>query len=153
WDDLADLLAARVESVPPARKVALRLERAEALRRAGKASEADAAEAEAARDEPGHLGLLVARERAARAAGEWDRLAALYLAEAELANSDGTPTGKPDPRWAAEALVAAAAALADHLGKEPEAYKALTDALVLVPHFPPAVDASERLFTRSGKHA
>ena len=152
WDDLADLLAARVESAPPARKVALRLERAEALRRAGKSSEAEAAESEVARDEPGHLGLLVARERAALAAGDWDKLAALYQAEAELANSDGTPTGKADPQWAASTLTAAAAALGDHLGRDTEAQKALTDALALVPHFAPAIDALERLYARAGKH-
>ncbi|HEX4460438.1 MAG TPA: hypothetical protein VIA18_20815, partial [Polyangia bacterium] len=152
WDELADLLAARVEAAPPARKIALRLERAEALRRAGKFAEADAVEAEVARDEPGHLGLLVARERAALAARDWERLASLWLAEAELANSDGTPTGKPDPLWAATALVQAAAALGDHLQRDAEAHKALGDALTLVPHFGPAVDALERLYGRTGKH-
>jgi hypothetical protein len=152
WDELADLLAARVEAAPPTRKAALRLERAEALRRAGKYAEADAVEAEVARDEPGHLGLLVSRERAALAARDWERLAPLWLAEAELANSDGTPTGTPDPLWAATALVQAAAALADHLGRDTEAHKALGDALTLVSHFVPAVDALERLYARTGRH-
>lgn len=152
WDELADLLAARVESAPPPRKVALRLERAEALRRAGKAAEADAVEAEVARDEPGHLGLMVARERAALAARDWEKLAALYSAEAELANSDGTPLGKPDPAWAATAWVQAAAAF-EHLGRDAEVGKALGDALALVPHFAPAVDALERHLTRAGKQA
>ncbi len=152
WDDLADLLAARVEAAPPTRKIALRLERAEALRRAGKFAEADAVEAEVARDEPGHLGLLVSRERAALATRDWERLASLWQAEAELANSDGTPTGTPDPIWAATALVQAAAALADHLQRDTEAHKALGDALTLVPHFAPAVDALERLYARTGKH-
>ena len=152
WDELADLLAARVESAPAARKIALRLERAEALRRAGKASEADAVESEVARDEPGHLGLLIARERAALATRDWEKLAALYAAEAELANSDGTPTGKADPEWAATALVQAAAAY-DHLGREAETHKALDDARKLVPHFPPALDALERLYARGGKHS
>lgn len=152
WEELADLLAGRVEAAPAARKIALRLERAEALRRAGKAAEADAVESEVARDEPGHLGLLIARERAALATRDWEKLAALYGAEAELANSDGTPTGKPDPEWAATALVQAAAAY-EHLGREAEAHKALDDARKLVPHFAPAVDALERLYARTGKHA
>ncbi|HEY2748768.1 MAG TPA: hypothetical protein VGL86_29310, partial [Polyangia bacterium] len=152
WDELADLLAARVEAAPAARKIALRLERAEALRRAGKTSEADAVESEVARDEPGHLGLLIARERAALAARDWEKLAALYAAEAELANSDGTPTGKPDPAWAATALTQAAAAH-EHLGREAEAHKALDEARKLVPHFVPAVDALERLYARGQKHA
>ncbi|HEX6838404.1 MAG TPA: tetratricopeptide repeat protein, partial [Polyangia bacterium] len=152
WDELADLLAGRVEAAPPSRKIALRLERAEALRRAGKAAEADAVESEVARDEPGHLGLLIARERAALAARDWEKLAALYAAEAELANSDGTPTGKPDPAWAATALVQAAAAY-EHLGREADAHKALEDARKLVPHFTPAIDALERMYARTGKHA
>ncbi|MGZ3429330.1 MAG: tetratricopeptide repeat protein, partial [Polyangia bacterium] len=130
----------------------LRLERAEALRRAGKAAEAEAVENEVARDEPGHLGLLIARERTALAARDWEKLAALYAAEAELANSDGTPTGKADPDWSATALVQAAAAY-DHLGREAEAYTALEDARKLVPGFAPAVDALERMYARSGKHA
>src|SRR5207248_1939377 len=83
WDELADLLAGRVETAPAARKIALRLARAEALRRAGKVAEADAVESEVARDEPGHLGLLIARERTALAARDWEKLAALYTAEAE----------------------------------------------------------------------
>jgi tetratricopeptide (TPR) repeat protein len=153
WDELADLLAARVESAPPSRRLGLRLERAEALRRAGKIADAEAVEAEVARDEPGHLGLLVARERTALVARDWEKLAALWLGEAELANSDGTPTHKPDPQWAATALTQAAAALGDHLGRDAEAHKALGDALALVPHFPPAVAALERLYARTGKHA
>jgi len=152
WDELADLLAARVESAPAARKIALRLERAEALRRAGKAAEADAVEGEVARDEPGHLGLLIARERAALFSRDWEKLAALYAAEAELANSDGTPTGKPDPQWAATALVQAAAAY-DHLGREADAHKALDDARKLVPGFPAAIDALERLYARGARYA
>ena len=152
WDELADLLAGRVESAPAARKIALRLARAEALRRAGKASEADAVESEVARDEPGHLGLLIARERTALAARDWEKLAALWTAESELANSDGTPTGKADPEWAATALVQAAAAY-DHLGREAETHKALDDARKLVPHFAAATDALERLYARTGKHA
>ena len=152
WDELADLLAGRVEAAPPSRRVGLRLERAGALRRAGKAAEADALEAEVARDEPGHLGLVVARERAALATRDWEKLAALYAAEAELANSDGTPTGKPDPLWAATALTEAAAAL-EHLGRDAETHKALHDALALVPHFAPAVNALERLYARGGKPA
>ncbi|MCU1277552.1 MAG: Tetratricopeptide 2 repeat protein, partial [bacterium] len=152
WDELGELLAGSVETAPPARKIALRLERADALRRAGKSVEADAVESEVARDEPGHLGLVIARERTALAARDWERLAALYAAEAELANSDGTPTGTPDPQWAATALVQAAAAY-DHLGREAETHKALEDARKLVPHFPPAVDALERLYARTGKHA
>jgi len=152
WDELADLLGGRVETAPPSRKIALRLERAEALRRAGKVAEADAVESEVARDEPGHLGLLIARERAALATRDWEKLAALYTAEAELANSDGTPTGAADPEWAATALVQAAAAH-DHLGREAETHKALDDARKLVPHFVPAIDALERLYARAGKHA
>lgn len=152
WDELADLLAGRVETASPARKIGLRLERAEALRRAGKTSEAEAVEAEVARDEPGHLGLTVARERAALAARDWEKLATLYGAEAELANSDATPTGKADPVWAATALTQAAAAW-EHLGREAEVHKALNDALALVPRFAPAVDALERHYARTGKHA
>jgi tetratricopeptide (TPR) repeat protein len=152
WDELSDLLAGRVETAPASRKIALRLERAEALRRAGKAVEADAVESEVARDEPGHLGLAIARERTALAGRDWERLAALYAAEAELANSDGTPTGAADPEWAATALVQAAAAY-EHLGREAEAHKALDDARKLVPHFVPAVDALERMYARGGKHA
>ncbi|MCU1281938.1 MAG: Tetratricopeptide 2 repeat protein, partial [bacterium] len=152
WDELSDLLAGRVETAPASRKIALRLERADALRRAGKPAEADAVESEVARDEPGHLGLLIARERTALAARDWEKLAALYSAEAELANSDGTPNGKADPEWSATALVQAAAAY-DHLGREAEAHKALEDARKLVPHFAPAVDALERMYVRTGKHA
>jgi len=77
----------------------------------------------------------------------------LWLAEAELANSDGTPSGKADPVWAATALTQAAAAFGDHLGRDTEAHKALTDALALAPHFLPAVDALERLYARGAKHA
>ncbi|MDB4965305.1 MAG: Tetratricopeptide 2 repeat protein [Myxococcales bacterium] len=152
WDELADLLAGRVEAAPAARKIGLRLERAEALRRAGKAAEADAVEAEVARDEPGHLGLTIARERTALFARDWERLATLWAAEAELANSDGTPTGKADVLWAATAHLQAAAAW-EHLGRDTEAHKALQDALVLVPHFAAAVDALERLYARGGRHA
>jgi tetratricopeptide (TPR) repeat protein len=153
WDELAELYAVRIESAPTARKIGLKLERARVLRRAGRAVEADAVEAEVAHDDPAHLGLLVARERAALAAGDWEKLAALYQAEAELANSDGTPTHEPDPLWAATALSQAAHALSQHLGRDVEAQKALTDALQLVPHFAPAVDALERLYMRTGKHA
>jgi tetratricopeptide (TPR) repeat protein len=153
WDELGDLLAGRVEATPPTRRIGLKLQRAEALRRAGKLAEADGVEAEVARDEPGHLGLLVARERAALLGRDWEKLAALWLAEAELANSDGTSAGKPDPLWAATAYTQAAAAFADHLGRDVEAHKALADALALVPHFPPAVAALERLYARTGKHA
>ena len=141
WDELADLLAARVEVGAGGAQDRAPAERAEALRRAGKAAEADAVESEVARDEPGHLGLLIARERTALAARDWEKLAALWTAEAELANSDGTPTGKRDPEWAATAFVQAAAAY-DHLGREAEAHKALDDARKLVP-------ASCRRSTRS----
>ena len=55
--------------------------------------------ARCARDEPGHLGLLIARERTAhggaRLGASWRRST---RPRPSCANSDGTPTGKPDPR-------------------------------------------------------
>jgi tetratricopeptide (TPR) repeat protein len=153
WEELAGILARRVESAPPQVRVALQLERAESLRRAGKSAEADAAEAEVQVQSPGHLGLLVARERDALKAGDWEKLAALYLEESELAASDRTPTGAPDPLWAATARTQAGTLLGDKLNREADAQAAFERALELQPGFRAAEAGLERLYARAGKHA
>ncbi len=153
WGDLAQLYGRRAESAPEDFKVALQLERASALRRAALAVDAEAVENEVLAKVPGHLGLLVARERGAMDAADWSKLAALYLSEAELARGPHGPTGKADPRWAAGALVAAATMQEAHLGNEGEAIRLLSDALTVEPSYRPAVDALERIYARGGKHA
>src|SRR5581483_2124862 len=153
WEELAAMLARRIESAPQPVRIGLQLERAEALRRAGKIAEADAAEAEVQVQSPGHLGLLVARERDALKAGDWEKLAALYLEESELAASDRTPTGAPDARWAATARTQAGTLYGNKLGREADAQAAFERALELEPGFRSAVKALERLYARTGKHA
>src|SRR5262249_10342046 len=83
WEELAQALLRRLDGATAGAKLGLLLERADALRSAGKTAEADACEAEVQREAPGHLGLLAAREREALRAGDWERLAGLYLAEAD----------------------------------------------------------------------
>jgi tetratricopeptide (TPR) repeat protein len=151
--DLAALLGRLTDGAPPETRAAIELERADALARAGQAAEAEAARAQVAKEAPGHLGLLIAREREALAAGDWDALVHLYYAEAELAGSPQAPTGQPDLTWTATALTQAGELLGERLAREPEAARALGQALVLVPGFRLAVDALERLYTRTGKHA
>src|SRR5206468_657300 len=108
------------------------------LRRAGRAAEADEKEAILASDAPGHLGLLVLREQAALKAADWERLTALYLAEAEVAASERSPSGAPDPIWAATATTQAALCLSEHLGRDVEGVAALGLALRHAPGFRPA---------------
>jgi tetratricopeptide (TPR) repeat protein len=153
WEELAAILQRRIESAPTPLRTALQLERAEALRRAGKSAEADAAEAEVQVQSPGHLGLLVARERDALKSGDWEKLAALYVEESDLAASERTPTGAPDALWAATARTQAGTLYGDKLGREAEAQAALERALELQPGFRLAVAALERLYARAGKHA
>jgi tetratricopeptide (TPR) repeat protein len=152
WDDLAAALGRRLDSATPGARLGLQLERADALRRAGKPAEADACEADVVRDAPGHLGVLVAREREALRAGDWERLATLYLAEADLAAEGRTPSNAPDATWAATARVQAAAVYAEKLGKLAEAQTALERALEAVPGFRAATAALERVYARAGKH-
>lgn len=153
WEDLAELLGRRLEQAAPRERLRLMLERADALRRAGRAEEADTAESEVAREAPEHLGLLVMRERDALRAGDLERLAALYLAEGELAESGRSEAGAPDPVWAATAFTQAGAIYGDHLGREPEAQAALERAQKVVPGFRAAVQALDRMYARAGKHA
>jgi hypothetical protein len=152
--ELAKLLERRVTGggeLPAPARLLVQLDRAAALRRAGQAAEAATVEAEVAREAPGHLGLLVAREREALKSGDWEQLAALYQTEAELAAGGGA--GAPDPLWAAIALTQAGAIFGEHLGREGDAARALGQVLKLRPHFRPAVDALERLYKRTGRHA
>ena len=153
WDELAILVGKRAEAASGPQRVSLQLERAEALRRAGKAAEAEACEAEVVRDTPQHLGLLVSRERDALRAGDWDRLASLYLSEAEAAQAGKTPTDAVDAVWAATAFTQAGMLLGDKSGRDAEALAALERARAAVPGFRLAVDALERLYARAGKHA
>jgi hypothetical protein len=152
WGDLSHLYARRAESAPEAFRTAVILERAAALRRSGQPADAETLENEILAKVPGHLGLLVARERAAFDAGDWARVADLYVAEAELARGASGPTGVADPRWAAGALTAAATIYEAHLGNDGEAIRLLSDALSL-DVYRPAIDALERIFMRAGKHA
>jgi tetratricopeptide (TPR) repeat protein len=155
WDELATVLARRIAALPAGSTAlaGLMLDRAAALRRAGKLSEAEGCEADVARETPAHLGLAIAREREALRAGDWERLALGYLAEAELAASTATPSGTPDPVWAATACTQAAMLLAERVGRDADAQAALARALSLVPGFRLAVDALDRLLARTGRHA
>jgi tetratricopeptide (TPR) repeat protein len=153
WGDLSHLYARRAESAPEALRNALILERAAALRRSGLSADAETLENEVLVRVPGHLGLLVARERAAMEAGDWARLADLYVSEADLARGTSGPTGTPDARWVAGALTAAATIHEAHLGNDGEAIRLLTDAVGVEAAYRPAVEAAERIFMRTGKHA
>jgi tetratricopeptide (TPR) repeat protein len=151
WGDLAQLYVRRAETAPEALRTALQLERAAALRRANQTADAEALENEVLVKVPGHLGLLVARERAAVTAADWARLAALYVSEADLARGTSGPTGVADARWAAGALTAAATVNEAHLGNDAEAIRLLGDALSVEASYRPAVDALERIYMRAGK--
>jgi tetratricopeptide (TPR) repeat protein len=153
WDDLATFLERRIEAAPAELKPSLQLERADALRRAGRAQDADTVEAEVARDLPQHLGLQISRERDAMRAGDWGRLASLYLAEGELALAGKTATGEADPMWAAIAFTQAGTLLGDRSARDAEAVAALLKAREARPEYTPATDALERLYARTGKHA
>jgi golgin subfamily B member 1 len=153
WGDLAQLYARRAENAPEAYRVPLELERASALRRAAQASDAEAVESEVLAKIPGHLGLLVARERGAMDAGDFQKLAALYVSEAELGRGTAGPTGQADVRWTAGALTAAATIHEAHLANDGEAVRLLLDALGVLPGYRPAVEALGRIYARGGKHA
>ena len=149
WDELADLYAGRVEAAPRVAqdRAQARARRGAAPRRqgggGGRRRERGGARRAGA---PRAAGRARARRRWRRATGRsWRRCTA---AEAELANSDGTPTGKADPEWAATALVQAAAAY-EHLGREAEAHKALEEARTPGAAVRPAIDALERLYART----
>lgn len=157
--ELADLLARKADLGDPRARVALKLERAEALFHAGKLEEARACEAEVEKEAPGHLVVLIARERAALAAGDLAHLAELYLEEAKLAEGGGALAGAwsaalgADPLWAATAYAQAALLLGDRLGRDREARTALEAALRVSPGFEIALAALERLFRRTGQTA
>jgi len=153
WDDVANLLQRRIEAAPPELRPSLQLERADALRRANRQKDAEAAEAEIQRDLPQHLGLQISRERDALVNGDWGRLASLYQHEAEQALAGRTPDGKADPEWAAIAFTQAATLLGDRAGRDAEAQAALEKAREAQPGYAPAFDALERLYARAGKHA
>src|SRR6185295_5524911 len=151
WGELTQLYARRAESAPEAFRNALILERAAAFRRTGQSAEAETLENEVLAKVPGHLGLLVARERAAMDAGDWARLADIYVSEAELGRNG--PTGTADSRWVAGALTAAATVHEAHLGNDVEAIRLLVDAVTVESSYRPAVEALERIYMRAGKHA
>jgi tetratricopeptide (TPR) repeat protein len=153
WEDLANLLQRRIEAAPVELRASLMLQRADALRRAGRAQDADAAEAEIQRDLPQHLGLQISRERDALANRDWGRLASLYLHEAEQALAGRTPTGQPDAQWAAIAFTQAGTLLGDRAGRDAEALAALEKAREAASDYLPAIDALERLYARTGKWA
>jgi tetratricopeptide (TPR) repeat protein len=147
WEALAGLLQKRVEQATGPARAALLADRAEALRKAGRAAEAVECEAEILRESPHHLGLHVAREREALRAHDWDRLAGLAIAEAEIAQAAG------DANWAAGSLVRAGMLYGDRLGRDVEAQAALERALAAQPGYAPAIEALDRLFWRAGKAA
>ena len=153
FGDLAQLYARRAESAPESFRTSLQLDRAQALRRAALAADAEVIENEVLARLPGHLGLLVARERGAMDAGDWAKLAALYVGEAEVARGSGGPTGQADARWAAGARTAAALLHESHLANDVEAIRLLQDALTVEPSYRPSVDALERIYARTGKSA
>jgi tetratricopeptide (TPR) repeat protein len=150
---LARLLA--VESgAPPARELHLALRRAQALRAAGRAGEADAVRQAILERAPGYLPLVELAEREALAAGDLERQAVARLDEAAAARA-GTAFGPgvasaPDPRWAAAACVAAGDIHAFELGRPDDARAAYEQALAAVPGYPPAVEALIALHTGGG---
>jgi tetratricopeptide (TPR) repeat protein len=147
WEDLAALLARRTTMAAAGARAGLMLDRADALRQAGRAADADSVEAEVLTARPQHLGLLAARERRALHTGDWAALARLYLDEADIAAQAG------DNAWTAAAATQAATLLGARLDQMPEAEAALQRALGAVPGFRPALDALERLYARAGKWA
>lgn len=146
-EEVAALLGRRVAGVPQALRAGLLLDRADALRRADRAADAEAVENDVAREAPGHVGLHVARERRAIATGDWERLAQLALVEAAAQEGEGA---EADPQWAAAACLTAATVLGDRLGRVAEAEAALARALALRPGWRPTIDALERLYRRAG---
>jgi tetratricopeptide (TPR) repeat protein len=150
--EVIPLYQRRAESAPEPFQIALTLERAAALRRAGLHADAEALENEVLAKVPGHLGLMVQRERAAMDSADWSKLATLYVSEAELARTN-PPTGNPDPRWAAGALVAAATVYEAHLENDADAIRLLIEALSIDREYRPAIEALERIYARTGKHA
>jgi hypothetical protein len=144
WGDLEALLGVLGErrrlghpDAPPS--PGLLLQRAAALRLAGREQEADALEAEVQALFPGHIPLLLLHERRALRRQELAALAALYQQEAEIALV-GLPVGprsesRPnqiDAVWAAGALLRAGSCLL-RAGEYPQAAAVLERGLGLLP--------------------
>ncbi|MSP62121.1 MAG: tetratricopeptide repeat protein, partial [Myxococcales bacterium] len=153
YADHADLVARRAAGASAVARPGLLLEQAEALRRAGRDGDADGVEAELAAAPGGAaLPLLLLQELRSLRSGDVVRLGTLHGAEAELARSGTTPTGAPDPKWAAGAFAAAGAACerADDPDGAVAAYRA---ALAVDEGYLPAADALDRLLDHGGRHA
>lgn len=118
WEDLEALLGrtakhGRAEDAEMSARQLLR--RADALRGAGRDAEAETIEAEVLRLEPGHLPLVLRRERRALRHRDLKDLARIYREEADLA-ARGVRLGpgeepRPDPLWATAALLRAGTCL------------------------------------------
>lgn len=150
WGDLEALLGVlgerrrlgRPDALP---SPGLLLQRAAALRLAGREQEADALEADVQALFPGHIPLLLLHERRALRRQELAALAALYQQEAEIALV-GLPIGRrgdlhpdlgeaprtADPLWAAGALLRAGSCLL-RAGEYPQAAAVLEQGLGLLP--------------------
>jgi tetratricopeptide (TPR) repeat protein len=155
--DLAEVLAQRLAGLPAGdpRRPGLLFERALVLLGAGRADEANALLDEITRDQPAFLPVVQLRERRAVAAGDWAALADLYgrLAEAAGQGAAGLPPLPPggDPAWAAALCVMRAEIYERRLGRDDDAQAAYLAALACLPHYRPAIDGLEFLYTRTGR--
>jgi tetratricopeptide (TPR) repeat protein len=151
--ELAVLLTARIERIARDARPAFLFQLAQVLRRAGKLAEAEACEADLAREAPDHLWLLLQRQREAQRAGDWEKLAQLYLAEAELASQPTRPTGPQDESargWAASANLRAGLLFGDKLNRDAEAIAALSSAFEARPTAT-TLGALARAYHRGGR--
>jgi cellulose synthase operon protein C len=154
--DAAGLIGRRLASLAPTdpRRLGLMYQRALALRAAGENDDADAVLRTIGEEQPAYFPLLDLRQRRAAAAGDDAQLAELLKQEADALRSraEGLPPlpAAGDPSWIASVELARGETL-ERLGRDDDAILAYRAALDLLPHYRPAVDDLEVLFTRTGR--